>query len=202
MSKPAGWLYRHEKPIPTLSEDSLNPRFTTRLVNHGWRYAPKRHHGLDQSAGGHWVPPGYRKPGYEQAETTLTKGSMKNRRLITNSAIKRTKSKQGRPFGPRPQTIAPPGGVGKQLAGRVASGGVTQKQAAQTARERQTLKAAYGSDWRTKVFGMGGAKGISGPFASRTVAAKRDRALAKAKLKKPAKGRRVKGGSYLERMNG
>jgi hypothetical protein len=73
--------------------------------------------------------------------------------------------------------------LGSQLAGKVSSGALSGSQARQTARERQTLKKAFGSDWRTQVFGKGGAQGIGGPFASRQVAAKRNQALTRAKAK-------------------
>jgi hypothetical protein len=76
-----------------------------------------------------------------------------------------------------------PANLPPQLQRRVQSGAISQAQAAQTARERQTLKAAFGSDWRTQVFGKGGAKAASGPFASREVSADRAAALAKAQAK-------------------
>lgn len=44
-------------------------------------------------------------------------------------------------------------GLGRQLSRRVATGAITEKQARRTAGERQSLKAAYGDDWRNKVFG-------------------------------------------------
>ncbi|HEX7246423.1 MAG TPA: hypothetical protein VF245_12760 [Solirubrobacterales bacterium] len=47
-------------------------------------------------------------------------------------------------------------GLGRQLSRRVATGAITEKQAQRTAKERQTLKAAYGEDWRDKVFGGAG----------------------------------------------
>jgi len=75
------------------------------------------------------------------------------------------------------------GGVGEQLSRKVASGEITQAQAKKTARERQTFKAAYGSDWRSKVFGQGGAKSISGPFAPADARTKRSGALAAARSK-------------------
>ena len=70
-----------------------------------------------------------------------------------------------------------------QLQKRVQSGAITRSQAAQTARERQTLKAAFGEDWRTQTFGKGGAKGISGSFGRPQVAAARSQALATARAK-------------------
>lgn len=60
---------------------------------------------------------------------------------------------------------AVPFSVGKQLRRRVQSGVITQKQAERTARQRQTFKAAYGDNWREKVYGENvGAlrKGLSG----------------------------------------
>lgn len=71
--------------------------------------------------------------------------------------------------------------LGKQLSSRVASGAITQRQAQQTAAQRQTLAKVYGPDWRTKVFGKGGAQGIEGPFARVKIAAKRNQALQRAK---------------------
>jgi hypothetical protein len=73
--------------------------------------------------------------------------------------------------------------LGAQLSKRVSSGAISQKQASQTARQRRLLENAYGQDWRSKVFGQGGAKGIAGPFAGRQIAAKRSQALARAKRK-------------------
>ena len=80
-------------------------------------------------------------------------------------------------------SLRPPVDVGNQLKGRVQSGAISGSQAQQTARQRQLLQKAFGSDWRMKVFGQGGAKGISGPFAQRQVAAKRQQGLARAKKK-------------------
>jgi len=74
-------------------------------------------------------------------------------------------------------------GLGKQLSQRVRSGAIGQGQAQTVARQRQLLQKAFGSDWRTQVFGKGGAKGISGPFAQRQVAAKRSAGLERAKRK-------------------
>lgn len=69
--------------------------------------------------------------------------------------------------------------LGRQLSRRVASGAISREQAEKTASQRATLKKALGSDWRTQVFGKGGAREIGGPFASREVAAKRSTALSK-----------------------
>lgn len=44
-------------------------------------------------------------------------------------------------------------GLGRQLSRRVKSGAITSEQAQQTAKQRQTFKAAFGPDWRAKVFG-------------------------------------------------
>lgn len=44
-------------------------------------------------------------------------------------------------------------GLGGQLSRRVNAGAITQDQALRTARQRQTFKAVFGDDWRTKVFG-------------------------------------------------
>lgn len=73
--------------------------------------------------------------------------------------------------------------LGAQLSQRVQSGAIDQSQAQTVARQRQMLKKAFGQDWRSKVFGAGGAKGISGPFAQRQVAAKRTAGLERAKKK-------------------
>ena len=70
-----------------------------------------------------------------------------------------------------------------QLQKRVQSGAISGSQARQTLQERQTLKAAFGEDWRTQTFGKGGAKGISGSFGRAQVAADRSQALAKARAK-------------------
>lgn len=73
--------------------------------------------------------------------------------------------------------------LGAQLSNRVQSGAIGQGQAQKVAGQRQMLQKAFGSDWRKQVFGAGGAKGISGPFAQRQVAAKRAQGLARAKRK-------------------
>lgn len=85
-----------------------------------------------------------------------------------------------------PETGSPlraPVPVGKQLQGRVQSGAINSGQAQTVARQRAMLQKAFGSDWRTKVFGQGGAKGISGPFAQSQIRAKRSAALGRAKRK-------------------
>jgi hypothetical protein len=73
--------------------------------------------------------------------------------------------------------------LGAQLSNRVASGRISQSQGQKTAQQRQMLAKAFGSDWRDKVFGQGGAKGISGPFATAQVRTKRSQALERAKRK-------------------
>ena len=73
--------------------------------------------------------------------------------------------------------------LGKQLSGRVASGAITQSQGRRTAKQRDLLNAAFGEDWRTKVFGQGGAKGLSGPFATSQARTKRVKALERARVK-------------------
>lgn len=73
--------------------------------------------------------------------------------------------------------------LGAQLSRRVQSGAIDQNQARKVAGQRALLAKAYGPDWRTKVFGKGGAKGISGPFARGIVAGKRNQALQRAKRK-------------------
>ena len=92
-----------------------------------------------------------------------------------------------------PRTLAPSQGsvgqsyqpgLGKQLSNRVQSGRISQAQAQETAKQRQTLKAAFGSDWRTQVFGKGGAKGLEGQsFGRPAIAAKRTQALLRARKK-------------------
>lgn len=75
--------------------------------------------------------------------------------------------------------------LGAQLSQRVKSGVIDQAQAEKTARQRQTLKKAFGSDWRSKVYAGGGAREIreGGPFASRQIAAERAKGLARARRK-------------------
>jgi hypothetical protein len=65
----------------------------------------------------------------------------------------------------------------------VQSGAITGSQARQTLQERQTFKKAFGDDWRTQVFGKGGAKGVTGTFAKGQVTADRSQMLAKARAK-------------------
>lgn len=81
------------------------------------------------------------------------------------------------------EVLRQPINLGAQLRGRVQSGAITGAQARKTARQRQLLKNAFGPDWRKQVFGQGGAKGISGPFAQREVAAKRREGIERAKRK-------------------
>lgn len=83
----------------------------------------------------------------------------------------------------RGNAIANPSKIGGQLAGRVATGAINEQQATKVAQQRQTLRKAFGSDWRKQVYGQGGAKGIGGPFAQRQVAAKRQQGLQRAKRK-------------------
>lgn len=73
--------------------------------------------------------------------------------------------------------------LGAQLSNRVQNGAINQGQASKVAKQRQLLQKAFGSDWRTKVFGQGGAKGVSGPFAQSQVRNKRNAALSRAKRK-------------------
>lgn len=86
----------------------------------------------------------------------------------------------------RPQSnegLNAPVNPGAQLRNRVQSGAISGGQAQKVARQRQLLQKAFGTDWRKQVFGQGGAKGISGPFAQRQVAAKRQQSLERAKRK-------------------
>lgn len=59
----------------------------------------------------------------------------------------------GAPGSPRPKgglgEQALPGPGGAQLERRVQSGKITQEQAQRTMKQRQTLKAAFGDDWRS-----------------------------------------------------
>jgi hypothetical protein len=75
--------------------------------------------------------------------------------------------------------------LGAQLRSRVQSGAIDQSQAQKTARQRQLLKKAFGSNWREDVYAGSGAKEISqgGPFAQRQIAAERAKGLQRAKRK-------------------
>lgn len=89
---------------------------------------------------------------------------------------------------PKPGTRAAlvnPAQVGGQLAGRVASGAIKPAKARQVRGERQMLRKAFGSDWRSQVFGQGGAKGLrsQGGFGTAAVRTKRNQALQRAKRK-------------------
>lgn len=78
--------------------------------------------------------------------------------------------------------------LGKQLTNKVQSGDLSRGQATKVKNQRTLLAKAFGPDWRVKVYGKGGAKGISGPFARGQVAAKRSAALERAKTKLAVKG--------------
>lgn len=67
--------------------------------------------------------------------------------------------------------------LGKQLTNKVQSGQLTKGQATKVKSQRTLLAKAFGPDWRVKVYGKGGAKGIGGPFARDQIAAKRSKAL-------------------------
>lgn len=73
--------------------------------------------------------------------------------------------------------------LGAQLSNRVQSGAINQGQAGKVAQQRQMLQKAFGPDWRKQVFGAGGAKGVSGPFAQAQIRTKRNQGLARAKRK-------------------
>lgn len=73
--------------------------------------------------------------------------------------------------------------VGRQLAHKVQTGEITKKEANQTAYEREVLARAFGPNWREKVFGKGGARGISGSFAPAQIRVKRSQALERARAK-------------------
>ena len=100
---------------------------------------------------------------------------MASRKQIISNAVK---AKGGKRLSGNSQAV-----LGTQLSGKVASGALTQSQALQTAKQRQTLKAAFGSEWRAQVYGKGGAKSLTGPFAARQIAAKRSQALKRAKAR-------------------
>lgn len=74
-------------------------------------------------------------------------------------------------------------GLGAQLSHKVSSGALTQQQAQKVAAQRAVLEKVYGPDWRTRVFGKGGAKARSGPFARSQNNAARNKALAAVKNK-------------------
>lgn len=84
--------------------------------------------------------------------------------------------------------------LGRQLSRRVSKGLITEAQAQRTARQRATLAAIYGPNWRDQIYGVGGARAIDDP---EVVKAKRTAALKKAKV---IKGRRGANGglSYIE----
>lgn len=73
--------------------------------------------------------------------------------------------------------------LGAQLSNRVQGGAITQAQAQRTAKQRQTLRAAFGSDWRDTVFGQEGAKAgqEAGPFGRPSVQARRTKMLERAR---------------------
>lgn len=85
-------------------------------------------------------------------------------------------------------------GLPAQLQQRVKSGAVTQQRAQQTAQERQTLKAAFGNDWRKQVYGQGGAKAMSGPFSQAQIRTDRSKALEEARARLAKKRGSVQGG--------
>lgn len=86
------------------------------------------------------------------------------------------------PGGPRVGGAMQPK-LGAQLSNRVQSGAINQGQAGKVAQQRQMLQKAFGSNWRKQVFGAGGAKGVSGPFAQAQIRTKRAQGLARAKRK-------------------
>lgn len=73
--------------------------------------------------------------------------------------------------------------LGAQLSKRVSSGAISEQQAQRTSQQRALLKRAFGDDWRSQVFGQGGAKGINGPFSTSQVRTKRIQALEQARAK-------------------
>lgn len=73
--------------------------------------------------------------------------------------------------------------LGAQLSGRVQKGAITAQQAQHTAYQRQVLAKAFGQNWREKVYGKGGAKGIQGSFSVAVIRQKRNAALKRARAK-------------------
>lgn len=61
------------------------------------------------------------------------------------------------PVGARGRAAQQGGGIGRQLQSRVQSGAISKEQAQRTAQQRQTLRAAFGPNWRQQVFGGVGA---------------------------------------------
>lgn len=126
-----------------------------------------------------------------QIKAGLAKGPAGAKTLPAGIPPIRYPSKPGNPA--RASAIRQPGApgvgaamqpkLGAQLSNRVQSGAIDQSQAQRTAQQRGLLRKAFGSDWRTKVFGAGGAKGQSGPFSKAEILAKRSQALSRAKRK-------------------
>lgn len=73
--------------------------------------------------------------------------------------------------------------LGQQLSNRVQSGVISGAQAQKTAGQRDLLRKAFGSDWRSQVFGKGGARGVQGSFSKADILAKRSQAISRAKRK-------------------
>lgn len=73
--------------------------------------------------------------------------------------------------------------LGAQLSNRVQSGAINQGQAGKVAQQRRMFQKAFGPNWRKQVFGAGGAKGVSGPFAQAQIRNKRTAGLERAKRK-------------------
>lgn len=138
-------------------------------------------------AGGTEAPTARRK----QIKEGLAKGPAGARTLPAGLPPIRYPSKPGNAA--RASAIRQPGSpgigagiqpkLGAQLSGRVSSGAISQGQAGKVAQQRQMLQKAFGSDWRKQVFGAGGAKGVSGPFAQAQIRTKRAQGLARAKRK-------------------
>jgi hypothetical protein len=86
--------------------------------------------------------------------------------------------------------------LGAQLSHRVQSGALSQVDAMKVAAQRALFEKQFGPNWRQVIFGKGGARGITGPFAEREIAAKRSKALAAARSKRLSKGVENAWGGY------
>lgn len=130
-------------------------------------------------------------PRRRQIKEGLAKGPAGARTLPAGLPPIRYPSKPGTPA--RASGIQSPGSpgvgagmqpkLGAQLSNRVQNGAISQGQAGKVAQQRQMLQKAFGPNWRKQVFGAGGAKGVSGPFAQDRIRNKRTAGLERAKRK-------------------
>lgn len=96
-----------------------------------------------------------------------------------------------------------PGPGGRQLEARVQSGKITQAQAEQTMKQRQTLKAAFGDDWRDQL-AVGGKsfaqirKGLAKDPGNAKLAALNKKLLANRKTALDAARKKLAGGGEEE----